>query len=325
MNPNGMPIPWFFQKESAVEFENFEMEEDDLVLASVPYGGTTWVHKILINLLHGFDEEGVQRSVQDGPHTTGQVFVESTPMKRIVPTNESEEKMEANRRDLFGNWTFDMYLTQPPPRLFSTHLHGDMLPASLIAPNGKGKLVVAVRNLKDVLVSTHFFRGEPKDGWLGNEHGVGSFDRFMDPDSPNAYGSFFSWVKEMDRIVKKLKHDERVLVVQYEDLIADLPAQIQRVATFLGQGTLAAARLDAVVRSSSFLAYGESRNAGGTTERCLSSIFSPKGNVRDWCHYLTEEKWKEFDKVFESRLSACTLATSLLDYQRWNMTQDTKE
>jgi len=320
-----MPIPWFFQQESATAFEKFEMAEDDVVLATVPYGGATWVHKILINLLHGFDEEGVHKTIPTAAHTTGQVFVESIPQHRIVPTNEAEEAQEAGRRDMFGDWVFEMLVSQPNPRLFSTHMYGGMLPASLLSANGKGKLVVAVRNLKDLLVSTHFFRGEPKDGWLGNEYGKGSFERFLDPDTANAYGSVFTWVKEMDRIVENLKADERVLVVQYEDLVTDLPAQIQRVASFLGQGTLAPARLDAVVRASSFLAFGESRNAGMTTERCLTMILAPKGNVRDWCHHLTEDKWKEFDEVFKSRLANCPLAEKLLDYQRWDMGTDAKE
>ena len=43
VNGNGMPIPWFFQQESATAFEKFEIAEDDVVLATVPYGGATWV------------------------------------------------------------------------------------------------------------------------------------------------------------------------------------------------------------------------------------------------------------------------------------------
>ena len=38
-------------------------------------------------------------------------------------------------------------------------------------PAGTGRLIVCLRNPKDVLTSLHFFRGEAKDGWLGNEHG----------------------------------------------------------------------------------------------------------------------------------------------------------
>ena len=42
---------------------------------------------------------------------------------------------------------------------------------ALLKEGGKGRLVIVLRNLKDVLTSLHFFRGEAKDGWHGNEHG----------------------------------------------------------------------------------------------------------------------------------------------------------
>lgn len=41
-----------------------------------------------------------------------------------------------------------------------------------MGPAGTGRLIVCLRNPKDVLTSLHFFRGEAKDGWRGNEHGL---------------------------------------------------------------------------------------------------------------------------------------------------------
>jgi len=73
------------------------------------------------------------------------------------------------------------------------------LPKSLITNGGKGKLIVVLRNLKDIITSLHFFRGEAKDGWMGNEHGPGSFNRFLASEEggecPNAYGSSIEWIK----------------------------------------------------------------------------------------------------------------------------------
>lgn len=326
INPNGIPIPFFFQAETAGEFQNMDFAEDDVLLTTLPFGGTIWVHKILHNLMHGFDELGKQLPEQEGPSRMGTIFVESLPTQLLEGATPEAEQAEQLRRELFGgprgNWKFEHLLKQAKPRMFSTHLYGRMLPAKLTEPNGRGRLVVAVRNLKDVLVSNHFFRGEPKDGWLGNEHGPGSFNRFVDPDTPNAYGSMFTWVREMDKVVESMKSSGRVLVVQYEELMMDMPAQIRRIACFLGQDSVSEAKLDAVVRASGFLAYGESRNAGLTTEICLSSIFAPKGGVRDWCHHLTEDKWREFDEIFQHHLSGCPLAERLHTYQRWNFEED---
>ena len=49
-----------------------------------------------------------------------------------------------------GTWHYNDLLTQTAPRLFSTHLFGKMLPSGLLAPTGSGKLVVVLRNVKDV-------------------------------------------------------------------------------------------------------------------------------------------------------------------------------
>ena len=43
----------------------------------------------------------------------------------------------------------------------------------------RGRLIYVIRNPKDCCNSLHYFRGEAKDGWLGNENGPGSFDRFL--------------------------------------------------------------------------------------------------------------------------------------------------
>eukprot|EP00918_Siedleckia_nematoides_P074335 GHVU01162406.1.p1 GENE.GHVU01162406.1~~GHVU01162406.1.p1 ORF type:complete len:398 (+),score=60.32 GHVU01162406.1:71-1195(+) len=316
-----------------MRFQSMDLVEDDVVLTALPFGGTIWVHKILTNMLKVIDDEGSRREIDEGPGTVATMFVEAMPNSPVQPMthdyagmSEEAEVMEAARRKMFGGptgaWNFDHLLQQARPRLFSTHLYGEMLPAQLTAASGKGKLVVAVRNLKDVLVSSHFFRGEPSDGWLGNQHGAGSFARFVDPSTPNAYGSMFTWVKQMDGIVQALQPSGRVLVVQYEELVIDLPKQVQRIATFLGHGTLTTAKLDSVVRASSFLAFGEPRYHCAVHEindMSLSNVLSPKGGVRDWCHHLTKEKWEEFDVIFSQLLSRdCQLAAGLCAYQKWD-------
>ena len=57
---------------------------------------------------------------------------------------------------------------------FASH-HQDCSPQVslrwLLLSQRKGHLIVVVRNLKDELVSLHYFRGVPEDGWYGNEQG----------------------------------------------------------------------------------------------------------------------------------------------------------
>ena len=195
----GIPVPFFFQAPTAQAFHELEMREDDIVMSSLGKGGTTWVHKILHLLVRGVTDEGEVLQKTDGIGSVAQVYPEAIVLRRGAeadPANPAH--MGAVRTKFFGEWGFeDDMCAQPAPRLFSTHLYGDMLPAKLIAPEGKGRLVVVLRNLKDTLSSLHFFQGEAKDGWLGNEHGPGSLARFIHRDSPNAYGSTFDFVKQV--------------------------------------------------------------------------------------------------------------------------------
>lgn len=44
--------------------------------------------------------------------------------------------------------------------------------------------VLSVITGQDCLNSLHYFRGEAKDGWSGNEHGPGSMPRFLNGGEP---------------------------------------------------------------------------------------------------------------------------------------------
>jgi len=273
-----MPVPFFFQEQTAEAFVQMEMRENDVIMSSLAKGGTTWVHKILHCLLHGVDEAG-NKLPPVGIGATSQVYPDALVMERGAPCNpKTPPQADKMRKQFFGEWGFqDDMLGQPAPRLISTHLYGDNLPAGLVAPDGKGRLVIVLRNLKDTLASLHFFRGEPKDGWLGNEHGPGSLARFLDPDCPNAYGSCFDLVMASGATAEALAASGRVLVVYYEDLIRHLPSQVERLAAFL-QVPCPAAKRDAVVETVSFSAM---KQQGG-----LANVLLRKGGVGDWRNHL---------------------------------------
>ena len=305
----GIPVPFFFQTTTAEAFRSMQMREDDVILSSIPKTGTTWVHKILYQMLHGIDSDG---KPNPAPSTsigsTNQVYPEALTLTRDAPV-DPELSPEANemRKKFFGGWGFeDDMLGQPAPRLISTHLYGDFLPSELIAPNGKGRLILVLRNMKDTLASLHFFRGEPKDGWLGNEHGPGSLSRFLSPDCSNAYGSSFTNIREHDRLVNIMQASGRVLVLYYEDLCRCLPAQLDRIATFLGM-ELTPAKRAAVAESVDFQKVKE---GGG-----LAGMLLRKGGYGDWKNHLGPSEWELFEAAFDAALDGVALAEPLRYYQ----------
>ena len=304
----GLPVPFFFQAPTAEAFAALDVRADDVVMSSLVKGGTTWCHKIIFSLLHGIDDSGELVSSAAGTvGSKGQVYPDAIVLRRGAPPDPANTpEMDAGRQKFFGDWTFEDDLCgQPSPRLFSTHLPAEHLPAALVAPDGKGRLVVVLRNLKDVLASLHYFRGEPKDGWLGNEHGPGSLARFLDPECPNAYGSVFDFVRGHDALAKRL--GARVHVVYYEELQRDLRGELERLASFLG-ASLPPAKLDAIVAAVAFDAMKQSGDM---------SVVMRKGGVGDWRNHLSREHWQAFDAAFDAALDGVALAEPMRPHMAW--------
>lgn len=335
-------MPFWFSLPSAESFRSMETRVDDVVLSSLPKGGTTWTHRVLYCLLHLYDDDGrvVPEIAEGGVGASGQTYPDALPFDRESQREllEKEDFGTAFVKKTFGDFTFQELVNQPAPRLFSTHLFGtDFLPRNLLSEGGggeefstndddgggddkekegKGRLIVVLRNLKDVLTSLHFFNGEAKDGWLGNEHGPGSLNRFLAEDCPNSLGSSFRWISEQERVVTFLKEqaarlgrEERVLVVYYEALKADLPTQIDRMNAFLGRDPLTEAKRTAVAEACGFQAMKDTKSA--VIEKTLR-----KGNVGDWKNHLDDDVWARFDEVFEQRLGDSYLAGPMRHFQR---------
>jgi hypothetical protein len=299
-----VPVPFFFHEATAETFGTLEPRADDVFMASLGKGGTTWCHKILHLLLHGLDDDGQpvpEAAASIG--SKGQVYPEALPLEPV--SGEPEPGPEAMRRQFMGDWGYSDLLAQASPRLVSTHLFGAHLPTRLVAADGSGRLIVVLRNLKDVLSSLHFFRGEAKDGWLGNEHGPGSLARFLDPECPNAYGSVFDFVRGHDALAKRL--GARVHVVYYEELQRDLRGELERLASFLG-ASLPPAKLDAIVAAVAFDAMKQSGDM---------SVVMRKGGVGDWRTHLSREHWQAFDAAFDAALDGVALAEPMRPHMAW--------
>ena len=260
------------------------------------------------------------------PNRLGQTYPDALYPSREIQRQEMGQ-LDGGPASKFGDFVLDDLFNQPSPRLFSSHLFGKkMLPKKLfdecdkidgtcelngsapIGVKGKGRLIVVLRNLKDTLASLHFFRGTPKDGWYGNEHGPGSFRRFVDLENcPNAYGNCFQWIKSAAETVDTVG-PERALVIYYEALKSNFDAQVQRINAFLGLPTLTEAKARAISN-----ACDASMMRSETGGRFMYAV--RKGIVGDWANYLDGDRWREFDEVFARSLMDTPIADPLRFYQ----------
>jgi len=293
----GWPMPSFFNEDGCKAFGDLELEEDDIIMVSFVKAGTTWVNKI-IHCLVRLDESGKPQENLSGSAdlgASGQIYPDWLPLEK--PTDP--EWAGIGPGGMMGKVDFKDLTSQPRPRLFSTHLPAELLPKSLAS---KGRLIYVMRNPKDCLNSLHYFRGEAKDGWLGNEHGEGSLKRYL--SGANAYGSFFDHVPSMQTYIDT-KCSDRALVVYYEDLKLNHDEGIATLSKFLGV-PLSPEKLKVVRDMTTFSAM-----SGGTVGK-LSTILCRKGVSGDWVNsQLSAEQWSLLDQAFEEKLGNCKIAQPL--------------
>eukprot|EP00405_Crypthecodinium_cohnii_P010897 CAMPEP_0206434564 /NCGR_PEP_ID=MMETSP0324_2-20121206/9248_1 /ASSEMBLY_ACC=CAM_ASM_000836 /TAXON_ID=2866 /ORGANISM="Crypthecodinium cohnii, Strain Seligo" /LENGTH=317 /DNA_ID=CAMNT_0053901133 /DNA_START=40 /DNA_END=993 /DNA_ORIENTATION=+ len=298
----GWPVPGWFSEEGCQAFIDMDLRDDDVVMVSYVKAGTTWVNKIIHSLLrldeNGKPQEGLKGRVDLG--ATGQIY----PDWLTVDKPDDPDWPGVGPGGLTGKVCFKDLLDQPQPRLFSTHCADNLLPKAL-AKNGR--LVYVLRNPKDCLNSLHYFRGEAKDGWLGNEHGPGSLERFV--TGVNAYGSIFDHVARMQQFMDTNCPD-RSMVVYYEDLVTDLRAGIQKLAKFLNV-PLSDAKLEAIYSMTTFSAM-----SAGTVGK-ISQILCRKGVAGDWVNApLSDEHWARVEKTFEETIGSLPIAQPLRKYMQ---------
>lgn len=154
---------------------------------------------------------------------------------------------------------------------------------------------------------------------MGNEHGPGSFARFLASEEggkcPNAYGSSIQWIKEMDALVNQLECEKRVLVVYFEELKHNLQDQVERIAEFLIVPCSEAKRA-AIVKA---VGFENMKHAEGPKDEVMNiaKVILRKGEIGDWKNHLSAEDWERVDKAFEEHLSEVKLAAPLRPYHEY--------
>uniref|UniRef100_A0A061RVB2 Sulfotransferase n=1 Tax=Tetraselmis sp. GSL018 TaxID=582737 RepID=A0A061RVB2_9CHLO len=175
---------------------------------------------------------------------------------------------------VWGRWSLSDLAEQRNPRLFSTHLAPKYLPKQLLS---RGRIIYVMRNPKDAYLSLHYFKGEPRDGFMGNEHGPGSFARYLAPpaESQDPYGSYFQHVRDMQELFGRAEMTGRYAVVYYEELKTETREQIRRLATFLG-AEISERKLGEIEKQVSF----HNMKSGMDSNR--ANLVMRKGEVGDW-------------------------------------------
>lgn len=272
------PIQTYFA-ENWDRVETFQAKPDDLLIATYPKAGTTWISEIVDLILNDGDIEQCKR----GPIYDRVPFLEFSGPKPLPVGTEQLANMAS-------------------PRIVKTHLPFYLVPKSFWEQDCK--VIYVARNAKDNLVSYYHFdlsnRIQPLPGtW--EEY----FDKFMNGKVP--FGSWYEHVKGWWE--QKEKH--RILYMFFEDMKKDPKQEVLKVMNFL-EKDLADDIVKKIVHHTAFEVMKENPMSNYTTlpEFFFDHTISPfmrKGTVGDWKNYFTVAQNEIFEKHYQMKMAGSTI------------------
>ncbi len=181
----------------------------------------------------------------------------------------------------------------PHPWIMNSHLPARYFLRQL--KEDKPKIIVGMRNPKDMLVSLYYFY--QMNEALGAF--TGSWDDFFElfKDQRLIYGDYFDWCNSW----WSLRREKNVLVIRYEDMIRDLKGSVETIDRFLG-GMTDDSTISRIVEQTTFRNMRDNPQlnmTGISNFRYDVSQFCRKGVVGDWKNYFTPEQSQYVDKLYE--------------------------
>ncbi|KAM5151710.1 sulfotransferase 1B1-like [Mantella aurantiaca] len=200
---HGVPMICPFAQDLDHITNHFQAREDDIVIATYPKSGTTWMSEIMYIVLNDGD---IDKSRRDAISKKVPMLEFRIPGE-VPPGSEVLESV-------------------PSPRVIKTHLPLRLFPKSLLEKDVK--IIYVARNPKDVAVSYFHF---DKMNQLHPDPGTWEeyLERFIAGNV--GFGSWGSHVREW----WNLRRQKNILYVFYEDMIEDPSREIRKVVEFLGK------------------------------------------------------------------------------------------
>ncbi|CAN6240225.1 unnamed protein product [Urochloa humidicola] len=271
----------------------FTARPTDIIVATLPKSGTTWIKSLLYATVHRREHPADAADhplISSGPHGCIKFFEYQLYTRNKVPDLDK----------------------LPDPRLFATHLPFVSLPRTIAASGCK--IVYVCRDPKDHLISQWDFVNkfmvmnqlEP----VSVETAVELFCSGLSPFGPY-------WDHVLGYWRAHLARPQQVLFFRYEEMQKDPAAHVRRLAEFVGQpfdaGEEEDGVVDAIVRLCSFEHMsGLEVTKSGKTDLVIGTVenssFFRRGVVGDWANHLSPETARRIDAITVAKFKGSGLS-----------------
>uniref|UniRef100_A0A7N1A894 Sulfotransferase n=2 Tax=Kalanchoe fedtschenkoi TaxID=63787 RepID=A0A7N1A894_KALFE len=265
--------------------KHFRFEDSDILLATFPKCGTTWLMAILYAIINrhrypiGSEDHPL---LTNNPHSLVRNFELNLYNKNAIP-------------DLSN---------MPAPRLFATHAPALSL-CDEVKNNSGCKVVYVCRNPKDSVVSFWHFLGKLKPEAASRL----SFDEFFDSFCSGVITFGLFWDHVVDHWKASLSMPEKVMFLSYEQIIEQPDHYVKKMAEFMGCPFSSVEEDEGVVNgivkmcSFSHLSQLEVNKSGRTQNGVRHDSFFRRGVVGDSKNLLSSEMINKIDRITEEKFS----------------------
>ncbi|XP_064088778.1 sulfotransferase 1E1-like [Macrobrachium nipponense] len=284
-SPGGILLPFTFVR-LARNFHDFEFGSEDVVVATFPKSGTVWMGEILWAMTH-FDSLATMETsaINARSYFFDLDFLHPPSSSDYSPLIAAfQEKCPGHQVD--EGIMLQLAKADERRRVIKTHLQFHFFNDSLLS---KSKVVYVARNPKDACVSLHYFLSQKLDTVV-----EGGFPATAESFMKNSmtFAPYWGHLQQ----AWKLRDHPNVHFVFYEDLKADIIAELGKLNEFLGLN-LKEDQLKKVVEATSFENMRK-RDQERPLTRMEGSFFR-KGVVGDWKNLATPELDAQMDRWIE--------------------------
>ncbi|XP_069840579.1 sulfotransferase 1C4-like isoform X2 [Dendropsophus ebraccatus] len=257
---------------------NFQAREDDILIATFPKAGTSWIQEIVDLIMLNGD---VERSMQ-APCFVRVPFIDIN----VKPMPSGVEAANAMKSQ----------------RLLKTHLQIHLIPPSFWEKNVK--VIYFARNAKDCMAS--FFHFQKMNRILPDP---GTWDEYFF----TFLSGNVSWGSWFDHVIGwwKAKDKHQILYLFYEDMKEDPKREIRKISKFLDKD-LTEEALNTICHHTSFAIMKENpmANYSAMPSFIFDQSISPfmrKGKVGDWKNHFLVAQNIIFDEIYKKKMEGSGL------------------